>query len=310
MSEIVNFPGLGLVFDIDKVALSIGSLTVYWYGIMVTTGILLGGLYAFSRSNEFGVDEDKGLDVIMMSIIGGFVGARIYYVAFTWDYYSQHTDEIFKIWNGGIAIYGGVIGAFITAAFLCRLWHVRILPLADMCMGGLIIGQALGRWGNFFNIEAFGSNTTLPWGMSSPTIANYLQIHKGQLASIGVLVNPMTRVHPTFLYESIWCLIGFILLAMLARRRFFDGELLLIYTIWYGAGRFFIEGLRTDSLMLGSFRVSQILAAVCVIVANAILIGIRAKIRRNNDPTYLLPYGKTQEWQIEKQRLKEAASKK
>jgi phosphatidylglycerol:prolipoprotein diacylglycerol transferase len=300
LSELITFPGLGLVFEVNRVALSLGPFTVYWYGVMITTGIVLGALYAFGRSDAFGIDRDRGLDAVMYSILGGFVGARIYYVAFTWDYYSQYPEKIIRIWEGGIAIYGGIIGAFITAWFLCRRWNIRFLALGDMTVGGLLIGQALGRWGNFFNYEAFGANTNLPWGMTSSSISQYLQLYSAQLAALGTVVDPSQPVHPAFFYESLWCLIGFVVIAMVSHRRRFDGELVLLYAIWYGTGRFFFEGLRTDSLLLGSLRVSQWLSALVVVAAVALLAGMRRRIQDSGDPEYLIPYGRTAQWQRQK----------
>ena len=296
MTETLSFPGLGLEFNLSRVLFSVGNITVYWYGVILALGFLAGTAYALKRHKEFGVNADRASDVIMISAVGAILCARLYYVVFSWDYYSKHLDEIFKIWNGGIAIYGAVIGAFLTAVIVCKIRGVKFLPLADMTAGGLLIGQAIGRWGNFVNIEAFGENTDLPWGMTSPSIVNYLTGKAAELSALGVEIDPEAPVHPTFFYESMWCLIGFLLIALvLTKRRRFDGELLLFYVGWYGLGRFFIEGLRTDSLMLGTIRISQLVAILCVLFALIAWFVIRSKIKSSNDPEYLKVYASTEE---------------
>lgn len=299
MTETLSFPGLGWEFNLSRVAFSIpigeNRITVYWYGILIALAFLGAVFYSFRRCRTFGINADRAVDVVMVSAVGGILGARIYYVLFTWDYYKDNLGEIFKIWHGGIAIYGGVIGALLVGALMCRLRQVRFLPMADMAVGGILLGQAIGRWGNFVNIEAFGSNTTLPWGMTSPSIVSYLSGMKEELTKIGVEIDPSLPVHPTFFYESLWCLIGFGLAAFLASRRRFDGELLLFYAAWYGTGRAVIEGLRTDSLMLGTIRVSQLLAILCVFAAVIIWLVVRSRIKSSNDPEYLKVFAKTEE---------------
>lgn len=277
MTQLVGFPGLGLEFEINPLAFSLGSIHIYWYGIIVTTGIFLSILYILRRSKEFGLDPDQLLDLAMFAVFAGMIGARIYYVAFSWDYYKDHLIDIFKIYEGGIAIYGGLIGGAIAVYYLCKRYQMKFLPVLDLAGTGLLLGQGIGRWGNFVNVEAFGSNTTLPWGMTAPRISTYLMAVKDSLAQNGVIVDPAMPVHPTFLYESIWCLIGFGVLVWYTSRRRFDGELLLLYAIWNGSGRFVIEGLRTDSLMLGSIRISQLLAGLAVLISIAVLLYIRKK---------------------------------
>ena len=298
MTETLSFPGLGWEFNLSRAAFSIpigeNQITVYWYGILIALAFLAAVFYSFGRCKTFGINADRAIDVVMVSAIGGIIGARIYYVLFTWDYYKDNLGEIVKIWHGGIAIYGGVIGALLVGALMCKLRQVRFLPMADMAVGGILLGQAIGRWGNFVNIEAFGSNTSLPWGMTSPSIVAYLSSMKEELAKIGVEIDPNLPVHPTFFYESVWCLLGFALSAFLAGRRRFDGELLLFYAAWYGTGRSFIEGLRTDSLMLGTIRISQLLAIICVAAALITWIVIRSRIKSSNDPEYLKVFAKTE----------------
>lgn len=262
----VSFPGMGLEFEINRVAFHLGSLPVYWYGILIALGFVLAIMYVNRRAKEFGVDADRMLDVILGGAIGGIVGARTYYVLLQWDYYGQNLDQIFNTRSGGMAIYGGLIGGVLIGLLMCKIRKVKMLPALDVVSGGFLIGQCIGRWGNFVNVEAFGGNTSLPWGMASPNITAYLSAHEAELEAIGMNIDPNMPVHPTFLYESLWCLLGFAFLAWYTRRRKFDGEMILLYAIWYGAGRAVIEGLRTDSLMIPntSLRASQVLAIVLV----------------------------------------------
>ena len=306
MTEILRFPGLNLSFELNRVAFSIGSLKVYWYGIMIATGFLLALLYVFKRSKEFGVDVDKLIDVIFVSTFGAIIGARAYYVAFKWDYYGSHLNEIFSLRNGGIAIYGGIIGAVLVGLLMCKIKKLRVLPTLDLVVAGFFIGQSLGRWGNFFNIEAFGGNTSLPWGMTSDSIVSYLMQNEAELSAIGMEIDPLMPVHPTFFYESLWCFLGFLFIAWYTKRRRYDGELTILYALIYGAERFVVEGLRTDSLMIGSFRVSQLLAGACVVVCIGLLIYFNSKYKKG-----LLSevYGRTDEAR-EELRLAEEKNKK
>lgn len=273
--EILQFPGLGWEIPISRVAVSIGSLEIYWYGVIIAVGFGLGLWVYLSHNRSCGIHPDEGLDIILWSMLGAIVGARAYYVAFQWDHYKDNLKEIFNLRGGGLAIYGGIIGALIVAFIVCRSKKLPMLPVADAAFPGVMLGQAIGRWGNFFNMEAFGTNTTLPWGMTSDTISNYLSRHQAALLAQGVVVDPAMPVHPTFLYESLWNLIGVaVLLLWLFPRRSYDGQITLGYTAWYGLGRFFVEGLRTDSLMWGSVRVSQALGGVLFIVAAGLMLAI------------------------------------
>lgn len=273
--EVLRFPGLGWEIPISRVAVSIGSLEIYWYGVIIAVGFGLGLWVYLSHNRSCGIHPDEGLDIILWSMLGAIVGARAYYVAFQWDHYKDNLKEIFNLRGGGLAIYGGIIGALIVAFIVCRSKKLPMLPVADAAFPGVMLGQAIGRWGNFFNMEAFGTNTTLPWGMTSDTISNYLSRHQAALLAQGVVVDPAMPVHPTFLYESLWNLIGVaVLLLWLFPRRSYDGQITLGYTAWYGLGRFFVEGLRTDSLMWGSVRVSQALGGVLFIVAAGLMLAI------------------------------------
>ena len=295
MDKVVQFPGLGLEFHFNTVAFSIGNIHVAWYGILITLGLLLAIVYCFRRLKIFGLHSDRVIDVVIGGIIGGIIGGRVYYVAFSWDDYKYYIWDVFKVWEGGMAIYGAIIGALLVGIIMCKIRHVRIMPMLDVASLGFLIGQTIGRWGNFVNVEAFGTNTSLPWGMTGPDIQNYLTNHISRLAQIGVSVDATQPVHPCFLYESIWCLIGFILLHLYTKHRKFDGEMFLMYVGWYGLGRSVIEGLRTDPLLIGRLRVSQILAIVCVIASVILIIVIRSKIRNAHDPEYMPLYVTTEE---------------
>ena len=286
---IVSFPGLGLEFDVNRVAFSLGSIPVYWYGILIALGFVLAILYASKRAKEFGVDADRMLDVIIGGAIGGIIGARAYFVLLRWDYYGQNLDQIINTRSGGMAIYGGIIGGLLIGLLMCKIRKVKALPMVDLVAGGFFIGQAIGRWGNFVNVEAFGSNTSLPWGMASEIISSYLAEHEAELEALGMNIDPNMPVHPTFLYESIWCLLGFLFIAWYTKRRKFDGELILIYLMWYGAGRAVIEGLRTDSLMIPntSLRASQVLAIVMVIVATFIWLVKSSRVKRSGKQLFV-----------------------
>lgn len=289
MTNTLSFPGLGLELQLNRVAFSIGSVDIYWYGIIIATGFLLAILYTTKRMKEFGLDEDRVIDVIIGGAVGGIIGARTYFVVFQWSYYKDHLNQIFDTRSGGMAIYGGIIGAVLVGYFMAKIRRVKFLPLIDLASCGFLIGQGIGRWGNFVNIEAFGSNTTLPWGMTSPVVVKYLESKQAQLAQLGVMVDPTVPVHPTFFYESVWCIVGFLLLALYTKHRKFDGQIALMYAGWYGLGRFFIEGLRTDSLMIGTtgLRVSQVLAGVMVIFALTILVLMLNQVKKHPEREYL-----------------------
>lgn len=272
----VQFPGLGLDFTINRVALSIGGFNIYWYGVIIAVGMLLALLYAFRYAPDFGIDSDRLVDVVAIGTVMAIVCARIYYVAMA-PFEYQSIWEMVDIRLGGIAIYGAVIGAFVFGGLAAKWRKVPLLPLFDLVALGFLIGQGIGRWGNFVNQEAFGTNTTLPWGMYSEGTKAYLQSVQVTLPA-GMTVDPNMPVHPTFLYESIWCLVGFVALALYVKHRKFHGQIFLLYAIWYGLGRGWIEGLRTDSLLIGNtgLRASQLVAYVTALAAFCLLIvGLR-----------------------------------
>ena len=246
MTNLVQFPGLGLSFELDRVAFSIGGMNIYWYGVCIAVGMCLALVFAFRHSVEFGVDADAMVDVILIGVVMGILCARLYYVALS-PYQYHSLKDVLAIRDGGLAIYGGIIGAFLFGGLACKWRKVPVLPMFDLAAMGFLIGQGCGRWGNFFNQEAFGCNTTLPWGMFSETTRAYL-MGSTVTAQSGVTIDPNLPVHPTFLYESIWCFVGFLLLFRYIKKRKFNGDIALRYMIWYGAGRFWIEALRTDTL--------------------------------------------------------------
>ena len=281
----IQFPHLGWKFTIDPTAFSIGSISIQWYGIIITIGLILALIYVLPRMKRFGIDSDRGIDAIIGGVIGGIVGARIYYVLMKWDEYKWDWKAIVNTRQGGLAIYGGIIGALLVGLVICKIRKVRKLPMLDITALGLLIGQGIGRWGNFVNQEAFGTNTDSFLGMTGGTIQRTISSGMnldGEMYKNGLEMLWEKPVHPCFLYESVWCLLGFVILSFLSKRRKFDGQIFLMYLAWYGAERFVVEGLRTDSLMLGNIRISQALSAVLFIVA--VLLLIIFFIRRKRDP--------------------------
>ena len=280
LTNLVQFPGLGLEFTINRVAFSIGNIHIYWYGVCIAVGLCLALVFAFRHCQEFGVDPDAMVDVILIGVVLGIASARAYYVAMA-PFEYESIWEMLAIRDGGLAIYGGIIGGFLFGGLACKWRGVPILPMFDLTAMGFLIGQGCGRWGNFFNQEAFGCNTTLPWGMYSEATRTYL-MGSTVTAQKGVVIDPNLPVHPTFLYESIWCFVGFALLYFYRKKRKFNGDITLRYLIWYGAGRFWIEALRTDSLMLVpsiGLRVSQLVAGLAVIVGLALEIYLTRKYK-------------------------------
>ena len=236
-----------------------------WYGVIIAVGFLLAFSYAMVSCKKFNIDQDKLIDVIIVGMIGGMIGARAYYVIFdTSDQYLRNPISALYIWEGGLAIYGGIIGGMLCGSLMAKFRKISIPAVLDIASLGFFFGQAIGRWGNFVNQEAFGVETKLPWGMVSEN-------------TYAVTNNP---VHPCFLYESLWCILGFVLLHIFSRKlRRYDGQVFLLYLIWYGVGRFFIEGLRTDSLITPvlPLRVSQVVAAATVLTGIILLIVFRSR---------------------------------
>ena len=262
---IIEFPGLGLSLN-PPAEFSVGSFTIRFYGLIIALGLVLAVVYALRRKEQFGLSEDDLMDGVLWIAPFAIICARIYYCAFEWDSYKTNPISILYIWEGGIAIYGAVIGAAIGVILHCKVFKkISVLATLDLVALGFMIGQMLGRWGNFFNREAHGGITD-----------SFLRMG---------LINPVTGTgeyyHPTFLYESLWNLAGFIALHFFSKKRKFDGQVALLYVAWYGLGRAMIEGLRTDSLWWGNFRVSQVLAAISCLAAVVILVLLS---RKPHDP--------------------------
>jgi len=297
MEFIVRFPGLGLEFTVNRVAFSIGGYDIYWYGVLIGLGLCLGIANALFHTQDFGIDTDKLLDGLLIGSASAVVGARLYYILFNPDFHPDSFFDYIDLRDGGMGFYGSLIGALVAAWIYCKLKKIYYIAGFDLVAMGFLIGQGIGRWGNFFNQEAFGTNTTLPWGMISDQTTQYLQ-----MANIPG-VDPYLPVHPTFLYESLWCILGFVLLTIYCKYRRFDGEILLMYIAWNGVARVLIEGLRTDSLMLGSFRVSQLVAGLGAAVSIAAIVVIRLRIakvaKETGNPNYKIPYAYTDGWKKE-----------
>ncbi len=279
----IAFPGLGIdKITIDNIAFSIGGISIAWYGIIIAAGMILAIIFGMSKMKKYGLDPDRAIDVIIGGVLGGVVGARLYYVAMKWSEYSKDLKSIFYTRNGGLAIYGGIIGALIVGCIMCKIRKVKFLTILDLAGMGFLIGQGIGRWGNFVNQEAFGTNTDLPWGMTGGKIQSWIIANNSSISSPASVIEMSAdkAVHPCFLYESIWCLVGFVVLYLISRHRKYDGQIFLMYVFWYGLGRAFIEGLRTDSLMFGNIRVSQLLAIVSSAAALLLLFIIGSKVKR------------------------------
>lgn len=233
----------------DRVAFSIFGIDIMWYGILITLGVILGYVVAVKLAKLENISENTILDILVWALPLAIVGARAYYVIFEWDYYSKNLGEIIDIRGGGLAIYGGIIAAVITCYFICKKKNLKFLKLLDIFMPAIALGQAIGRWGNFINKEAYGTPTNLPWAITIDGV----------------------KVHPTFLYESLGDFIIFLILVYIFKnKKKFDGQITSLYMILYGILRFFVEGLRTDSLYIGALRVSQ-LVSIAIVIAGIIL---------------------------------------
>ncbi len=255
----VKFPFIGITVEVDPVAFSVGSFNVYWYGLLIGAAMLLCGFLAVRQAKANSFSEDLVYDVLLVSLPSAIIGARLYYVFCEWSYYSQDIRRIIDTRSGGLAVYGGVIGAFLGTYIMCSIKKIPFSTCVDYCVVYIPLGQAIGRWGNFFNQECFGTTTTLPWGMTSEKIYRYLQTECPTL-------DPSMPVHPTFLYESVCTLTIFVILLIIRSSSTRKFDTTCAYMILYGTVRFFIEGLRTDSLYLGSsgIRTSQLLSLILV----------------------------------------------
>ncbi len=263
----ISFPALGISMNPPR-GFSIGPLNIHFYGLVIACGLILAVLYACRRSREAGLTEDSLLDGVLWITPFSILCARAYYCVFSWPMYRNNPISVLYIWEGGLAIYGAVLGAAVGVIIFCKIKKCSLPALLDLVSLGFLIGQCIGRWGNFFNREAFGAATDAVTRMG--------------------LYNTVTGAteyyHPTFLYESVWNLIGFLLLHFLSKKKQYDGQIALGYCAWYGLGRAFIEGLRMDSLYWGSFRVSQLLAAASCVAAVTVLL---VEAFRPHDPARL-----------------------
>ena len=277
----ISFPNLGLYFENVPTGFTVFGFEIKLYAIAVVIGMFAGGALAGRLAQRGGWKSDYIWDFFVYGVFFGVLGARVYYVIFAWDYYKDDLKQVFNIRQGGLAIYGGVIAAFLTVFIYCRIKKLNGLRLLDYCVPGLALGQAIGRWGNFFNREVFGEYTNNPLAMRLPIDAVRSRDITPELAKhIGFGEN-FVQVHPTFLYESLWNIAVVVLLVKLGRFRKFYGEIGLWYLIGYGVGRFWIEGIRTDTLLIPgtSLAVSQVLAAVMVVGSIAIDLFVRYKIK-------------------------------
>lgn len=295
---LVKFAGIAKEFSVSQ-TLNLGFTTVRWYGAIIAFGFLLAVLFGGRIAYKWKINLDKMVDVLIYGTIGGIIGARLYYVAFKWDYYGAHLGDIVKIWEGGLAIYGGLIGGLLAAYIVCKAEKLNMLNLMDMASMSFLIGQGIGRWGNYANQEAFGSFTGKNWGMMSDTVVSYISSHADYYGLENVDNIPQyiaendLYVHPTFFYESVWCLLGFgVLYLILRKHRKFSGQLFLTYGVWYGFERTIVEGLRSDSLYVGStgIRVSQLISMVLMFVCLALLIGLLIKYTKHPKPIEGIDY--------------------
>lgn len=257
--NIISFPKIGLTLNINPVAFSIGSKPIYWYALIILTGFLLGLLFVYKTCEKRGIKKDYIWDIALIGLVFGIIGARIYYVLFALDEFDSFVD-MFKIWNGGLAIYGGIIGAAISTFIYCKIRKISVPKVFDVCAPGLLIGQAIGRFGNFVNAEVFGGETNSLLGMS---------------------INGNTPVHPLFLYESLWNIIGFIIILLFCDKKKRDGQVFCFYILWYSLGRLFLEGMRNPKYILyvipNVLGISQLVALVLIIASASVLIYMHLK---------------------------------
>lgn len=263
MTNTISFPALGLEFDINRVAFSVFGKDIFWYALIILTGFLLGSVVAASSAKKRGINPENIWDIALYGLIFGIIGARIYYIIFDFDSVRGSILNIFKIWEGGLAIYGGIIAAVVTAFVYCRKKELNVLKVFDHCCLGLFVGQSIGRWGNFVNAEVYGKETSLLWGMS---------------------INGSAPVHPLFLYESLWNLLGLLIAVLFGNKNRIDGRVFFYYILWYSFGRLFLEGMRQPEYILyaveGKVGISQIVAAVGIAVGIGGILSLTKKSKK------------------------------
>ena len=266
MSTTVSFPGIGIgEFSFDRVAFEIFGKEIYWYGVIIMLGMVAAFIHTLLRGKQEGVKSDDILDIGIFTVVFGVIGARLYYVLTTLDsgHYKTFIDVI-AVWDGGLAIYGGIIAGCTALVITSIVKKINPLKIMDMAGPGVMIAQAIGRWGNFMNGEAFGYEV--------PEDSLLYPFRMGLISEYTNTGKEMHYYHPTFLYESLWNILGFVIISFVYRKKKFNGQMALMYFAWYGFGRMFIEGLRTDSLYVGPFRISQVVGAVCFIVGVALIV--------------------------------------
>ncbi len=256
----IGFPALGLEFSVNRVAFTVFGKDIFWYALIIMAGFVLGVLYAMHRAKKQRIKTDHIFDICFWGLLFGIICARIYYVVFDPDCLNGNFWNIFKLWQGGLAIYGGLIGAVGTALVYCKIHKLRTLKIFDICAPGLLIGQMIGRWGNFVNAEVYGTETNLPWRMT---------------------INGGNGVHPLFLYESLWNFLGFLIILMFNKKKKRHGEIFFFYCLWYGAGRLMLEGMRRGQYILwlipGVLGISQLVALLVIIMSVIALAILRKK---------------------------------
>lgn len=260
MTNLIAFPGLNLEFNVNRVAFTIGGRNIFWYAVIILAGFILGVAFVLKDAKKQNISSDTIFDIAFWGLLAAITGARIYYVVFDPDSIRGSLLNIFKIWEGGLAIYGGLIGAVIAALIYCKIKKLQVFRIFDLCTPGLFIGQIIGRWGNFINAEVYGKPTNLPWRMT---------------------INGGDGVHPLFIYESLWNLLGLILLLIFRKKKNSDGQIFFFYCLWYGVGRLFLEGMRQPQFILyvipNILGISQLVAFCVIIISVIALIALSGK---------------------------------
>lgn len=264
MENVISFPKLGITFNVNQAAFHIGSKPIYWYALIILSGFVLALIHTEKSAKKRGINPENVFDIALYGLVIGIICARIYYVIFDFSSFKDNLADIFKIWEGGLAIYGGIIGGALTAFVYCKIKKLNVLKMFDIFAPGLLIGQAIGRYGNFFNAEVYGRETNSLLGMS---------------------INGAPPVHPLFFYESCWNLLGLVIILLLRDKKKADGQVFFMYTLWYGIGRLFLEGMRQTQYILYAFAnigISQIVSAVLIAVSVVILVLLGRKKCKNS----------------------------
>ena len=286
MDTSIIFPNLHITLNNVEKGFYVGSFFIAFYGVIIAIGMLVGVSFILKEAKRVGFDEDKFLDICIITIVVGVIGARVYYVIFAWDYYKDNVISVFNIRQGGLAIYGGVLAGIACVAVLCKLKQHQFLKVMDVCMFGVVIGQIFGRWGNFFNREVFGQYTDGLFAMLLPinSIRSNADLTPEMLQNVVTISGvDYVSVHPTFLYESLWNLGLLIVMLLMRKRKKFEGQIFFTYLVGYGVGRFWIEGIRTDQLKLWGtgIPVSQALAAILIVLGTGLYVYNLKKLENN-----------------------------